>query len=206
MKFPTFKIYGDHFRSGDKYNKFKQYLLFQINFNNYKNPDNEVVKEFYIIDTKNPKNYLTKNVCFINIDIEECFKMIYNEDKLKEMSDLLKFGALLKTTYLEDISYILEKVGIDMKEKNKFLDDVVEKSKDEAILTNMKFEDSLDYRFDLVEEDALQRGIEQGIERGIEQKTKETIIEMAKNNATLEFISKVTNKTIEEIERISKEQ
>ena len=128
--------------------------------------------------------------------------MIYNEDKLKEMSDLLKFGALLKTTYLEDISYILEKVGIDMEEKNKFLDDVVEKSRDEAILTNMKFEDSLDYRFDLVEEDALQRGIEQGIERGIEQKTKETIIEMVKNNATLEFISKVTSKSISEIKEI----
>ena len=189
-----FKIYGDHFRSGDKYNKFKQYLLFQINFNNYKNPDNEVVKEFYIIDTKNPQNYLTKNVCFINIDIEESLKMIYNEDKLKEMSDLLKFGALLKTTYLEDISYILEKVGIDMKEKNKFLDDVVEKSRDEAILTNMKFEDSLDYRFDLIEEDALQRGME--------QKTKETILSMHKNNIDIEIISKVTNKSIIEIKEI----
>ena len=189
-----FKIYGDHFRSGDKYNKFKQYLLFQINFNNYKNPDNEVVKEFYIIDTNNPKNYLTKNVCFINIDIEECFKMIYNEDKLKEMSDLFKFGALLKTTYLEDISYILEKVGIDMEEKDKFLTDVVEKSKDETILTNMKFEDSLDYRFDLVEEDALKRGME--------QKTKDVILSMIDNNIDNDTISKVTNKTIEEIKEI----
>ena len=81
-----------------------------------------------------------------------------------------------------------------MEEKNKFLDDVVEKSRDEAILTNIKFEDSLDYRFDLVEEDALQRGME--------QKTNETIIAMAKNNATLEFISKVTNKSIKEIKEI----
>ena len=197
-----FKIYGDHFRSGDKYNKFKQYLLFQINFNNYKNPNNEIVKEFYIIDTKNPKNYLTKNVCFINIDIEECFKMIYNEDKLKEMSDLFKFGALLKTTYLEDISYILEKVGIDMEEKNKFLDDIVEKSKDEDILTSMKFEDSLDYRFDLVEEDALKRGLEKGLEQGLEQKTKETIIAMFKNKIDMNTISKVTDKSINEIKKI----
>ena len=114
------------------------------------------------MDTKNSKNYLT----FINVDIAECFKMVYNEDKLKEMSDLEMFGAMLSTTYLEDISYILEKVGIDMEEKNKFLDEVQEKSNDEEVLTSMKFEDSLDYRFTLVEEDALERGIKQGIEQG----------------------------------------
>ena len=197
-----FKIYGDHFRSGDKYNKFKQYLLFQINFNNYKNPDREVVNEFYIIDTKNHKNYLTKNVCFINVDIEECFKMIYNEDKRKEMSDLFKFGALLKTTYLEDISYILEKVGINMEEKNKFMNDVVEKSKDEEILTSMKFEDSLDYRFELVEEDALKRGLEQGLVQGLEQKTNETIIAMYAKNMSIEDMTDITGKSKEEIKKI----
>ena len=47
-----FKIYGDHFRSGDEYDKFKRYLLFQINFNNYSNLDGESIKEFYILDTK----------------------------------------------------------------------------------------------------------------------------------------------------------
>lgn len=197
-----FKIYGDHFRSGDDYDKFKQYFLFQINFNNYKNPDDEAIKEYYIIDTKNPKNYLTKNVFFVNVDIAKCFDLVYNEDKLKEMSDLIKFGALFSTTYLEDISYILEKVGIDMANKKEFLDDIVEKSKDEEVLTSMKFEDSLDYRFNLVEEDALKRGLEEGTRLGLEQKTKETIISMVENQIPLNVISKVTNKSIKEIEEI----
>ena len=33
----------------------------------------------------------------------------------------------------------------------------------------MKFEDNIDYRFELVEEEALERGIKEGIEQGIEQ-------------------------------------
>ena len=128
--------------------------------------------------------------------------MIYNEDKRKEMSDLFKFGALLKTTYLEDISYILEKVGINMEEKNKFMNDVVEKSKDEEILTSMKFEDSLDYRFDLVEEDALKRGLEQGLVQGLEQKTNETIIAMHAKNMSIEDMTDITGKSKEEIKKI----
>ena len=48
-----FKIYGDHFRAGDEYEKFKKFFLVQVNFNNFSNPDNELVKEFYILDIKN---------------------------------------------------------------------------------------------------------------------------------------------------------
>ena len=40
---------------------------------------------------------------------------------------------------------------------------------------------------------------------GIEKNTKEMIRAMIKNNATLDFISKVTNKSIKEIEKIIKE-
>ena len=53
---------------------------------------------------------------------------------------------------------------VDMEEKDKFLNEIKEKSKDEDILTSMKFENSLDYRFNLVEEAALERGTRQGIE------------------------------------------
>lgn len=111
------------------------------------------------------------------------------------MSDLEKIGAILYTSYLEDISYILESDMIDMEEKNKFLNDIKDKSSDKDILRVLKFEDSIDYRFNLVEEDALKRGIEQN--------TKITIINMLKNNLDLKTISKVTNKSIKEIKEIA---
>lgn len=47
---------------------------------------------------------------------------------------------------------------------------------------------------------------EQGISQGIEQNTKETILSMIENKLPLELISKVTNKSMEEINKIIKEQ
>lgn len=115
------------------------------------------------------------------------------------MSDLERFGAILYANNLEDISDILESDMIDMEEKNKFLDDIKNKSSDKDILRILKFEDNIDYRFDLVREEALDIGISQGIEKN----TKETILSMIKNDASLEFVSKVTGKSIEEIKEIA---
>ena len=67
-----------------------------------------------------------------------------------------------------------------MDNKKKFINDVLEASSDKDVQKAVKFEDSIDYRFELVEEDALKRGIEQGIEQGIKQGTKETKIDMIK--------------------------
>ena len=87
-----------------------------------------------------------------------------------------------------------------MEEKDKFLRDIQEKSRDKDILEGIKFEDSMEYRFKLVEDDAFERGIEQGIEE-----YKVTMIKsMLENNADYEFISKVSGKSIEEIKEIEK--
>ena len=63
----------------------------------------------------------------------------------------------------------LQKIIINMKEKKEFLEQIKDASLDKEVLKAIKLEDNIEYRFKLVEEDALKRGIEQGIERGIEQ-------------------------------------
>ena len=119
------------------------------------------------------------------------------------MSILEKFGAMLKTDYLEDISNVLRSMNnMSKKEKDNFLNQVKDMSKDKDILDAVKLEDNIEYRFDLVREDALERGISQGITQGAEEKTKDIIKEMLKNNATLKFISNVTGKSIGEIKEI----
>ena len=50
--------------------------------------------------------------------------------------------------------------------------------------------------------DGLSEGFEDGFEHGIEENTINTIKEMLKNNASYDFISKVTNKSIDEIKEI----
>ena len=139
----------------------------------------------------------------MNIDIASCENKFYNKDKLREMSILEKFGAILKAEYLEDISNVLRSMrNMSKNEKEKFLKQVVDMSKDKDIQNAIRLEDNIEYRFKLVEEDALERGISQGITQGIEEKTIDIIKEMLKNNATLEFISTVTGKSIQEIKEI----
>ena len=89
-----------------------------------------------------------------------------------------------------------------MEEKEKFLKDVEEKSKDKDVLNSLKFEDNIDYRFDLVEEEALERGIKEGLEQGIEQGIEQSIKNMLKKNIKVEDIADITGRSIEEIEEI----
>ncbi|MCI6712224.1 MAG: hypothetical protein MR439_00005, partial [Clostridium sp.] len=48
-----------------------------------------------------------------------------------------------------------------------------------------------------------ERGIEQGIEQGIENNTNEMITNMLKEKASMNFISRVTNKPVQEIKKIA---
>ena len=190
-----FKIYCDHFKAGDDYSEFKKYLLVQVNFNNFANIDNEPVKEFFLLDPRNPKNYLTRNICIINVDIDSCLKKFYN-DGVSELSSLERFGAMLKTDYLEDITDIAKGL-IGMEEKKEFLEQIKDASKDKEVLKAIKLEDNIEYRFKLVEEEALKRGIE--------KEKLSTIRNMLKNNFDFEIISIATGKSIDEIKKISKE-
>ena len=48
-----------------------------------------------------------------------------------------------------------------------------------------------------------ERGIEQGIEQGIENNINEMITNMLKEKASMNFISRVTNKPVQEIKKIA---
>ncbi len=63
-------------------------------------------------------------------------------------------------------------------------------------MEGIKFEDSVEYWFKLVSDDAY--------ERGIEENKLDMIKFMLENNADYEFISKVSSKSIEEIKEIEK--
>lgn len=190
----SFKIYYEHFKTGDKYQEFNKYNLLQVNFNNFSNPNNKTINRFFLIDVNDITNSLSRNLCIINIDIASCFNLVYNNTKKEEISNLERWSAIVYAEYLEDISSILESDMLNMKEKERFLNDIKEKSQDKDTLEAIKFEDNLDYRFKLAEEGAYIKGIEQN--------TIDIIKNMLKNNIDYETISKVTNKSIEEIKEI----
>ncbi len=206
----SFKIFYDHFKSGDKYDKFNRYTLLQINFNNYSNPNGKNINRYYMIDIDDIENMLSNSYSLMNIDIASCYKLVYNNDNLKEISDLEKWSAIIGCEYLEDISFILEKglISMNKEEKEKLIKEIKEKAKDKEILEAVKLENTMEDRFKMIEdlalETGLQQGIEQGIKQGIEQKTVELIMNMIVNNIDYDTISKITSKSIEEIKEIEK--
>ena len=81
----SFKIYYDHFNRGDEYDKFARYTLLQVNFNNYPNPNDKNINRFYMIDVDDLKNRLSNSFSIMNIDIEKCYKLVYNKDNLERL-------------------------------------------------------------------------------------------------------------------------
>jgi len=190
----SFKIYYEHFKAGDRAVKYNKYNLLQVNFNNFKNPNDRTINMYYMIDRDDINNMLSKNLCIINIDIASCYNLVYNKTKLRDISCLERLAGMLYCEYLEDISKILGGDILNMDEKEKLLNDIKLKAGDEEIQESLRLEDDIEYRFDLVEEDALERGIKQGVTN--------TVISMVQNNISIDVISKVTNKSVLEIEKI----
>ena len=97
---------------------------------------------------------------------------------------------------------------MNKEEKEMLIKEIKEKAKDKEILEAVKLENTMEDRFKMIEdlalETGLQQGIEQGIKQGIEQKTVELIMNMIVNNIDYDTISKITSKSIEEIKEIEK--
>ena len=111
-----------------------------------------------------------------------------------------KLVACLASTSLSEISSILGSDILEMKEKEKFLNDIASSSQDEDVTKALPFEESIDYRFELLEQDALEREIEQGIK----QNRDEMIEKMLKKNMDIKVISEIANISLKEVEKIAK--
>ena len=77
-------------------------------------------------------------------------------------------------------------------EKEKFINDINNASKDKNNQEAIKLEDNIEYRFELTKEEALRK------------KTIDIVKNMLKENVSYELISKVVDKPINEIKEIEK--
>ena len=152
----------------------------------------------------------------MNIDIEKCYDLVYNKTNLDEVSELEVWGAIINATYLEDIASILEsgKISMSNAEKERFLEDIEEKSHDKSIYEAVTMEKTMDDRIKIIENGARRKGLEEGrqegrqegIELGKAEGKAEAIDDMIKNmikeKLSYEQISKITGKSVREIEKI----
>ena len=196
----SFKIYCEHFKTGDKKTSFDKYNLFQVNFNAFHNPNDKSINRYFLIDVDDPSNKLTNNYMIMNIDIEKCFNLVYNKTNLGGISDLETWGAVMACTYLEDIETILESglMSMSKEDREEFVKKVDEAAQDKEITEMLRLESSIDSKLAYVRD--MERAYTR--EEVIKEITDNHIKAMIEHNISLETISEITGKPIRYIESL----
>lgn len=200
----SFKIYYEHFNSGDDYHEFNNYKLLQVNFNNYANLNGKSINRYYMIDTDDIENRLSNNFSILNVDIVKCQQIVYNKANLEGISDLEVFGAIISCEYLEDIISILERglLFMSKKDKERFVNDIKRASENKDTLKAIKLENNLEERIACIKACAIRQATEDGMKQGIMQNTDNMIRSMLKKKMSYADISDITGKSIEYIKDI----
>ena len=198
------KMYADKvssmmLESGDNYKKLEDIYFYQLNLNTENK--SESIGEHKIVSYD-----LTTNEVFIDNQqiilkyLEFYYRLYYNEPK-KRTKDVIWLAALSAKNFTE-LYQMLKQVLLE-KELNKFMKDVINMSLEDFNLPEWQRD-----KFDALlaqekEELAIERGLAKGIEQGIEQNTLKTIQMMLKKNMSIADIAEITEKSIEEVEKIA---
>ena len=190
------RIYAQINKSGDKDNIISKRTVMGLNINTFKTFTGKPVEKISLCETETGM-IVSNLLSFCNIDVALCRKLVYNLG-IEKVSKAIRWGAIITSKSIKEISNVLGDDILSMEEKEKFLNTIKEVNDDERVLEDWMWEEH--YR--LKEIDERNTALQEGREEGIEDKTKEVIINMLKEKSDYEFISKITGKTIDEIKEI----
>ena len=190
------RIYAQINRSGDKDNIISKRTVMGLNINTFKTFTGKPVEKISLCETETGM-IVSNLLSFCNIDVALCRKLVYNLG-IEKVSKAIRWGAIITSKSIKEISNVLGDDILSMEEKEKFLNTIKEVNDDERVLEDWMWEEH--YR--LKEIDERNTALQEGREEGIEDNKKEVIINMLKEKSDYEFISKITGKTIDEIKEI----
>ena len=204
-------IYSSLLRKTNSYKKFTRYELYQINFNIGKNTPCTYNKDM-IIDTKTSK-IATNFLRIYNINIDKCYKVLYNEEKKKRLSKIVAWGALFNASTIYEVKEIIKKGEILMFDSQEELIKEIKKKNGMFTLENLWDYEAEEIRIqNTLKEEAYEKGMKKGIKdgkkvgmkegikegmkegmkEGILQKEKQIVINMLNNNFSYDDIAKAT--------------
>ena len=190
------RIYAQINRSGDKDNIISKKTVMGLNINTFKTFTGKPVEKISLCETETGM-IVSNLLSFCNIDVALCRKLVYNLG-IEKVSKAIRWGAIITSKSIKEISSILGDDILSMEEKEKFINTIKEVNDDERVLEDWMWEEH--YR--LKEIDERNTALQEGREEGIEDNKKEVIINMLREKSDYEFISKITGKTIDEIKEI----
>ncbi len=193
-------MYSNQLKNKEDYNKLEPCI--QVNFNTvYTDKDNKVLYDIYTLKN-NYGNELTDMIKIINLNIDECHNICYNENinsYEESLHEIIKYGALLMEKDYKRLEAILEEIKMEEEVKEDILDTMEEYSDDE------------DFSYLYYDEEHNRRAIENGTisevrEEGLNQGKQETKQEIAKNmkekEMDINLISELTGLTEEVIKML----
>ena len=195
-----FHLFSASSKKGEAYND--NLIVTQINLNCYKEEDDKPLKRYSLREDDTNKLYV-KNVIIYDLNVVKCHEIYYNEVDKGNLPNYIKWGTLIFSKELEDIPNILDSF-LTIKEMSMIMAGIDKLTREDLFYTEEEALQWAEWERKSIENDIKAEGIKEGIEQGIEQTTKETILAMLKNNLSLELISKITNKNIEEIKEFIK--
>ena len=193
------RIYAQINRSGDKDNIISKKTVMGLNINTFKTFTGKPVEKISLCETETGM-IVSNLLSFCNIDVALCRKLVYNLG-IEKVSKAIRWGAIITSKSIKEISNILGDDILSMEEKKKFLNTIKEVNDDERVLEDWMWEEH--YR--LKEIDERNTALQEGREEGIEDNKKEVIINMLKKEMDYNVISEITGKSIDEIKKIEKD-
>ena len=190
-----FHIYSKVTKKGNKYSNIE---ISQINLDYHSFNMNKILNKFYIMNEDN--NILTKSMILYFLNIEKCYDVWYNNHNKENLSNYIKWGAFIASGKYQEMESILNEL-VTERECKKIM----------STLENIKLEDidwSPEERKEWEEwlenshKESREKARAEGLEQGIEQNTTAIIKAMLENELDYETISKVTDKTLDEIKKI----
>ena len=200
-------LFSTRFSKGETYDDNIQVI--QININAFKDTNTRPLTKYYFKEDESNKIYI-ENINIYALNVVKCYEVYYNNHNNKE-DKYIDWGALIYSKTLEEIEEISKNI-LDEKERMSLMEEINKISSSDWFMTA---EESIrlaewekkqilnDIRKEGLEQGRTE-GLEQGIEQGIEQNTIKTVLSLLNKNMSLEDISDITGKTVEEIKEISK--
>ena len=195
-------LFGEYiamFKTGEKYNE-NMYAL-QVNLNCFKNRKAKDLAK-YVLQEVDDHDIYTNTLAIFNLNVEKCNGKYYTLVKQgKYIPNYIRWAALI---YCRDFSKIPEIAkGILTKEEvERVMDKIYKLQNDDLFITELEARRISEWEEKSKIAHALNTGKEEGRHEGIKENTIDMIKNMFANNLEINVISKITNKSIDEINKI----
>ena len=205
-------LFGSGLKRKNEYENLTTTIQYNFNLDYVDEIGEELIDEF--VYTNRRGYVLTEKSKIVHLNIKKMAELWYNNEykKYKEISPILfELSALILETDKKKFEHLVESIKMDKNIKEQLERIVMDLNVDDELVTKYyNLEEERKKMNEAVMKDAVKRiseemkvKIEQEAKlQGLEQKEQEVVLNMYKENFSLDVISKITNLSLDEINKI----